>query len=109
MRRLFALVLAAALGGGVVFAAFQLHFVRADGRFLFVPKQRADWHDAYVDIRGWSFRDWGDHPELSRNMLAAGHGDLVTRSATGDLFRGLFEPFRERDVGGRPPPAKRDQ
>ncbi|MFN0051180.1 MAG: hypothetical protein ACKV0T_03260 [Planctomycetales bacterium] len=103
MRRLLALIGAATVGAGVVVAIFQLHLIRADKRWLVVPKQQADWHDAFVDIRGWSFRDWANHPNLSRNMVAAGHGDLVTRSATDQFFRGLLEPFRDRGSDNRHP------
>jgi hypothetical protein len=91
MRRIITLLLAAMTGGGVVYTAFQYHVVRSDQRLLLVPKQRADWHEAYVDIRGWTFREWGDHPDLTKNLTAAGHGELVGRSAAGSLFRGLFD------------------
>lgn len=91
MRRLLTLIIAAAMGGGVVFTAFQFHVVRTDQRVLMVRKPQADWHDAYVDVRGWTFREWGEHPALSRNLLASGHGDVVRRSATDELFRGMFD------------------
>ncbi len=91
MRRLLTLIVAAAIGGGTVFTAFQFHVVRTDQRVLFVRKPQPDWHDAYVDVRAWTVRDWGDHPTLSRNLLASGHGDVVRRSATDDLFRGFFD------------------
>lgn len=91
MRRLLTLIVAAAIGGGTVFTAFQFHVVRTDKQVLFVRKSQADWHDAYVDVRGWTFREWGEHPTLSRNLLASGHSDVVRRSATDDLFRGLFD------------------
>lgn len=107
MRRLFALLIAAAVGGGIVFTAFQFHVVRSDERVLFVPKRQANLHDAYVDIRGWGYREWGDHPVLSENLVASGHGDLVARSATDSLFRGLFDNFRDKPAGNREPPGSR--
>ncbi|HLJ12282.1 MAG TPA: hypothetical protein VKU82_13895, partial [Planctomycetaceae bacterium] len=64
MRRLVAVLLGAAIGGGIVFAAFQYHLVRTDKRLLIVSRQRADWHDAYVDIRGWTHREWNAHRDL---------------------------------------------
>lgn len=103
MRRLFALLIAAAVGGGVVFTAFQFHVVRGDERTFLVPKRHADWHEAYVDVRGWGYREWGDHPELAENLIASGHGDLVTRSAADSLFRGLFDSFRDKGSGGKEP------
>ncbi len=108
MRRLIALILGVAIGGGTTFAAFNLHVVRTDQKVLFVRKQRADWHDAYVDTRGWTHREWGAHHELSTNLIAAGHGDLVVRSVTDQLFRGLFDSFRSPPGGRAPqnPPSK---
>ncbi|HTI50950.1 MAG TPA: hypothetical protein VL475_08365 [Planctomycetaceae bacterium] len=91
MRRVFTLLMAAVVGGGVVYTAFQYHVVRAEKRVLLVPKQRADWHDAYVDVRGWTHREWGEHADLSRNLVTSGHGDIVSRSVTDELFRGLFD------------------
>lgn len=99
MRRLIALLLGVAIGGGGVFAAFQYHLVRTDKSFVVVRRQRADWHDAYADIRGWTHREWGSHRELSSDMVASGRGDLVARSITDQLFRGLFDSFRELPPG----------
>ena len=105
MRRLIAVVIGMAIGGGAVYGAFQFHVVRTDQTFLVVAKQHADWHDAYVDIRGWSHREWAAHRELSGNLIAAGRGDLVARSMTDGLFRGLFDAFRETRPGDRPASA----
>jgi hypothetical protein len=109
MRRLIALLLGVAVGGGSMYAAFQYHVVRTEKNYLVVRKQRPDWHDAYVDIRGWNHRDWGAHRDLSNDLTAAGRGDLVTRSATDEFFRGLFDPFRDASPGNRsssPPHSK---
>lgn len=91
MRRLFTLIVAAGIGAGAVFTAFQFHVVRTDERVLLIKKPQADWHEAYVDVRNWTIRDWGDHPNLSRNLIASGHGDVVRRSAADEIFRGLFD------------------
>jgi hypothetical protein len=109
MRRLFAVVLGVAIGSGVTFAAFQYHLVRTDKSFLLVRRQRADWHDAYADIRGWTHHEWGTHRDLSGDVIAAGRGDLITRSFGDELFRGLFDSFRETAGGNRPlaPPSSR--
>lgn len=109
MRRLIALLLGAAIGGAGVFAAFYYHVVRTEKTWLVVPKQRLDWRDAYVDVRGWTFREWSAHRELSQDVIAMGRGDLVSRSVTDQLFRGLFDKFREPVAGGRgsnPSPSK---
>ena len=101
MRRLIAVFFGMAIGGGAVFAAFYYHLVRTEKTWLLVPRQRADWHDAYVDIRKWTNHEWSSHRELSQDLIAMGRGDLVHRSLTDQLFRGLFDSFRES------PPATR--
>ena len=102
MRRLIAVFVGVAIGGGGMFAAFYYHLVRSEKNWLLVPKQHADWHDAYVDIRGWTNREWSSHRELSQNLVAMGRGDLVHRSISDQLFRGLFNSFRESPP---PPPG----
>jgi hypothetical protein len=108
MRRLIALLLGVAIGGGVVFAAFYYHLVRSEKNWLLVRKQHADWHDAYVDIRGWSSQEWSSHRELSQNLIASGRGDLVRRSIADQWFRGFFDSFREPlpPARGSSPPAQ---
>jgi hypothetical protein len=107
MRRLLAVAVGVAIGTGVTFAAFQYHLVRTDKSFFLLRRQRADWHDAYADIRGWTHQEWGNHRDLSGDLIAAGRGDLITRSFGDELFRGLFDSFRE-PAGNRPaPPSSR--
>lgn len=101
MRRLLAMMFAAAIGAGFVWALFQYHLVRTKHRWLVIPKKSADWHDAFVDTRDWTIKDWTAHPKLSANLVAAGYGELVSKASgnelfNGDLFRGLLEPFRNR-------------
>ncbi|MBI3866882.1 MAG: hypothetical protein HY290_33800 [Planctomycetia bacterium] len=103
MRRIIAVLLGVAIGGAGMFAAFYYHLVRSDKGWVVVRKQRADWHDAYVDIRGWSTREWSNHRELSQNLVAGGRGDLVHRSITDHFFRGLFDSFRETPSPSRGP------
>ena len=86
-----------------MFAAFYYHLVRTEKTWLIVPKQRLDWRDAFVDVRGWSYRDWNAHRDLSQNLIVMGRGDLVGRSVADQLFRGLFDPFREPSQNGRGP------
>jgi hypothetical protein len=104
MRRLMALMFGVVIGAATVYTAFQYHVVRSDQRVLLVPKQRADWHEAYVDIRPWTFREWDEHPVFAQNMVVSGHGDLVIRSATDGLFRGFFDSFRDRGSALPSPP-----
>jgi hypothetical protein len=101
MRRLLAILLGVAVGSGGTIATFQYHLVCTDKSYLLVRRQRADWHDAYADIRGWTAREWGNHRDLSNDLIASGRGDLVTRSVADELFRGLFDSFRDTPAGGQ--------
>ena len=109
MRRLIAILVGVALGSAGTFAAFQYHIVRTDKTYLVVRRQRADWHDVYADIRAWTPREWGSHRDLSNDLIASGHGDLVTRSVADELFRGLFDSFREPSSGGQSPSSPRSR
>jgi hypothetical protein len=108
MRRLIAMFIGVAIGGGLVFAAFKFHLVRAEKSWLLVRKRQSDWHDAYVDIRGWTSREWSDHKALSDDLIAIGRGDLIQRSFADKLFRGFLDSFREAPVPARNanPPAQ---
>jgi hypothetical protein len=94
MRRLIAILIGVVVGGSAVFGAFQYHLIRARDRWAVVKKQRADWREAYVDVRTWGRREWSEHQELSANVTAAGHGDLLPSYGPGEFFRGLFDPLR---------------
>lgn len=95
MRRVIAWMMGVCVGAAIMFAAFQFHLIRTQQRFLLVRKQQADWRDAYVDVREWSYRDWTNHPRLSENLVAAGHGDVVVRSGADNFFRGFFNSYHE--------------
>ncbi len=95
MRRLFAVLFGVMLGGGLVYAAFEYHLVRTEERFFVIPKKQAGLVDAYVDIRDWSASQWRDHPVLAENLIADGHGDLVTGSIAGGLFDDFISPLQK--------------
>ena len=104
MRRLIAMAMGILIGAGLMFGAFNYHLVRIEKKsFLLIKKKRADWHDAYADIRGWTSREWKDHAELSENLVAQGRGDLVQRSLTDRLFRGLFNSNRDSSRNSETP------
>jgi hypothetical protein len=95
MRRILAMLFGVMLGGGLVFAAFEYHLVRADKTFHLVPKKQAGLVDAYVDIRDWSASQWKDHAVLAENLIADGHGDLVGGSIAGGLLDDFIAPFQQ--------------
>lgn len=86
MRRLKALLLGIALGGGLVYFGFNYHLVRAADSWLIVPRVEVALRDACVDIRSWKLDDWRKHPELTRDMLRAGHGTRIQMAVQDSLI-----------------------
>lgn len=104
MGRFSAIIFGVCLGVAGAYVAHEYHFVRARDEVLFVRKRASTWKDIYVDIRGWSQSDWRQHPELSQNLVAAGHGQLIGYSISEGMsqhFRGSFHD-RDRPVGPSP-------
>ena len=93
MRRIGAILFGILVGGGLVFAAFQLHVVRAAEGLVIVPKQQPVLTDAFADIRDWSRDDWQQHPVLVQNLIADGRSDLVAGSMTEGMLRDLVSPL----------------
>ena len=93
MRRLTAAFLGIILGGGLVYGLFQFHLVRADEGWLIVPKPQASMNEPFADVRQWDAAEWADHPQLIEALIAHGRGDLVKRSVSNGLIRGLFPKF----------------
>lgn len=110
MRRLLAMSFGVLVGGGIVFAAFQYHVVRTTDKFLFVARRQAAWRDAYVDIRTWTPREWTEHSELAKDLIAAGQGSLVVRPSPEWFFQDLFGGLRDKSPfnRGTPRPAARE-
>ena len=46
-------------------------------KLVIVPKNRLGFGDTYVDTRGWTAEQAGEHEEVVTRMLEAGKGDLL--------------------------------
>lgn len=99
MRRIITLCFGVLLGCGLMYMGFQYHLVRTDDEFLLVPKKQTALRDAYVDVRGWTHRDWKEHEELVRDLGAAGHGRVVSSSVAEDFIHDILGSFRGEDAG----------
>ncbi len=74
------------LGGGLVSGTYELHVVRSDSGFIFVPKQQDGLKDVYADIRNWDTTEWRKHPKLAKTLIDNGHEKLIKSSIYNDLF-----------------------
>ena len=70
--------------------SYEYHFVRSGEGFLVVPKTQSALKNIYVDIRGWSLEDWGDHPDVARALIQDGRSELVTSGAAHNALEQLI-------------------
>jgi hypothetical protein len=73
--------------------AYEYHFVRSDEGFVMVPKTQSALKNVYVDIRGWSLEDWGEHPDVARSLIQDGRSDLITTGAADDAAGQAVPPL----------------
>ena len=78
------------VGCCLMLVAFNYHIVVAEDTTLFVPKQKSQLTDAYIDIRKWTASDWSQHPDFATAMIKAGHQERIKTSIASDIFDGLF-------------------
>jgi len=57
--------------------ATNFHMVRTDDDFIIVKKESLGLSDTYVDARGWTFIEWGNHPDLVRVLEAEKPGEVI--------------------------------
>jgi hypothetical protein len=109
MGRLGSFITGAVVGGVAVFVGLKYHVVRASDGIHLVPKLQAQFDDAYVDIRQFSFEDWNKHRSLAVAMTQAEKGYLLQDAATDSLRRSVdsvlegLGNFRGQQPTGEPP------
>ncbi len=77
MGRLFWLFAGAAIGAGLMYGAFNYHVLKTDKGFELVPKRSPSLADCYVDVSNFTLADWGAHPDLSADCMAAEKSHLL--------------------------------
>lgn len=74
--------------------SYEYHFVMSDQGFLIVPKTQSALKNIYVDIREWSLKDWGNHPDVARALIQDGRSDLITTGAAQNALEQLIPPLK---------------
>lgn len=70
--------LVGAIGGATISAGVhQCHIVQTGDQWLIVPRVGVTLKDVYADVRNWTIEDWRAHPELARDMVKAGHAEVL--------------------------------
>jgi hypothetical protein len=77
------------VGGAAVFVGLKYHVVRATDGVHLVPKLQAQFDEAYVDIRKFSFEDWNKHRGLAVAMVKSDKGYLMQETTTDALRRSV--------------------
>ena len=76
-------------------ASYEYHFVMSDEGFLIVPKTQSALKNVYVDIRGWSLQDWGQHPDVARALIQDGRSELITTGTAQNTLEQLIPQLSE--------------
>lgn len=98
MGRLFWLFAGVVIGGGFMYGAFNYHVLKTDKGFELVPKRTASLTDCYVDVSKFTLADWGSHPDLSADVMAAEKSHLLNDSGSNvgsAVESGLQKVFNE--------------
>ncbi|HEY1922377.1 MAG TPA: hypothetical protein VGG44_06395 [Tepidisphaeraceae bacterium] len=82
--------------GGWGLAALAVYVVRTpdpsnpqQSKLVVIPKNELDWHDTYVDARGWTMANIADHQMLMHRVVFAGKADE---------FKFLADPKSKDDI-----------
>jgi hypothetical protein len=82
MGRLFWLFAGVLIGGGLVYGAFNYHVLRTDKGFELIPKRTATLSEAYLDVSKFTAADWGAHPALAADVMAAEKSHLLNETGS---------------------------
>jgi hypothetical protein len=100
LRKLLGFLLTMACGAGLMACVYEFHVLRTPQGVEFVRKPSPDWHDPFVDVRGWTVREWAAHPRLVKNLTLAKRVDIMESSGTVPLPPSWLKPTswsRSRD------------
>ena len=98
IRKLIAALLLLAAGGALTYWGLGHHIVRSSKGTFQVPKIQLSVSDTYADIRDWEAKDFAEHPDLTRALVASGHEDLVPRSTANEAI-GVLKDVLEGVLG----------
>jgi hypothetical protein len=89
MERISSFLIGCVVGIVLCFVGLKYHVVQAEDGWHLVPKLSAQFTDAYVDIRGWSVKDWEQHGSLAIALMQAEKGHLLQNSASASLQQSI--------------------
>ena len=96
MNRFITFLIGMICGGVVAATVYSSHIVQTEETWLIVPRVGVNVKDIYADVRHWGMEDWKAHPELSRDMVKAGHAEILRTQATERLTDDILDRVSER-------------
>lgn len=97
MKPLVIFLMGALCGTAITAGVHHSHLVRTSDQWLIVPRAGVNLKDVYADVRSWSLEDWRSHPDLARNMVKAGHAEVIQQGAVEQLTEAVKERITDRD------------
>lgn len=94
MNRIIIFTIGIVCGTVATTAVHHSHLVRTDENWIIVPRTGVTLKDAYADVRKWTVKDWRDHPELTRNLVKAGHAEIIGSEVSERLLDDLLPQSR---------------
>lgn len=82
MNRIILFVIGAVCGTGITSTVYQNHIVQTNDKWLFVPRSGVSLNDMYADVRKWGPEEWRAHIQLSKDLLKAGHAEVMKPDLT---------------------------
>src|SRR5690242_9586009 len=77
MNRIILFVIGAVCGTALTSTVYQNHIVQTNDKWLFVPRSGVSLKDMYADVRKWGLEEWRAHPLLSKDLIKAGHAEVM--------------------------------
>ena len=65
-----------------MYGGFNYHVLKTDKGFELVPKRTASLADCYVNVSTFTLADWGSHPDLSADVMAAEKSHLLNDTSS---------------------------
>lgn len=90
MKTLIVMIIGAIGGAFATAMVYSNHVVQTNSQWLIVPRAGVNVKDVYADVRDWSLEDWNRHRELTRDMINAGHAEIIK---TGSIDRAVDEAY----------------
>ncbi len=96
MKGLILIAIGAAIGSSATAMVYCNHIVQTEHQWIVVPRAGVNVKDIYADVREWSLDDWRKHPELTRDMVKAGHAEIIQTGAVENTVEQVFDRITQR-------------